>query len=95
MSPTQAMARVRHLGGTRYQAWLDAGYREYYQESYRVLHSTPYLLQKAFYDDAGTRLFFISVGVYDWSDYPQRESDAIAYQPDVQFNSHYDRTPGL
>lgn len=76
-------AYIRTLGGRQYQAYLDAGYREWFSVTF---HATPYLLQKACYDSDGERCFFINVSVWDFADH--RPENPVAYEPEVQYNSH-------
>ena len=73
--------RIRSLGGERYRAFLDAGYREYWQGGGFNWHITPYLLQKRI-DSGRDKLFFIDVWVYE-----PREGvrPVVGWQPEAQF----------
>ena len=80
--------KIRRLGGTRYQAFLDDGYREYCMEM--SLLNTPYLLQKVIRDADGVQLFFIDILVYDFSDTRTVHQRQVCFQPECQFNDHGD-----
>ena len=81
---------IRDIGGARYQAFLDAGYREFYMGM--SPWSTPYLLQKAIRNSDGIRLFFIDILVYDFSHVRTTDMQQISFQPECQFNDHVSAT---
>lgn len=85
--------RIRTVGGARYQAFLDSGYRECYTT--QSLWGTPYLLQKAIRDAAGVRLFFVDVLVYDFADFPYGREQAVGYQFEAHFTTHHSQGPGF
>jgi hypothetical protein len=77
---------IRKLGCATYQAFLDAGYREWHLGG-SSLHSTPYLLQKCIRGEDGTKLYFIDVLVYDWTEFQDRSVTDIGWQPEAHFNT--------
>lgn len=79
-------AVIRSIGGERYKSFLDAGYKEWYQNN--PYNHSPYLLQKGVYRD-GIRLFFVNVWCYDLSGHCKDHPFAI--QPECQFNVHVDQ----
>jgi hypothetical protein len=86
------LARIRKVGGKAYQAFLDAGYREFHLGTH--LHSTPYLLQKCIRGEDGTKLYFIDVFVYDWTEFQDRSLTDVGWQPEAYFNTQSEiKTP--
>ena len=79
----QRLAHIREIGGERYQAFLTAGYGEWYLES--ALHCTPYLLQKCIYGAHGDKLYYINVWVYDFQGF--RSAIPVGWQPEADFTS--------
>jgi len=63
-------AHIRQLGGAQYQAFLDAGYKDYFNLDVN-------LIQKPIYDN-GLRLFFISIRLHNWGE--------LVYEVKCDFN---------
>lgn len=68
-----------------WQKYLKAGFKTWQSESTSKLKGTKYFLQKCI-TKGKTKLFFITVYVYDFK-------DRIRYQPEVQFNTHGNQRP--
>ena len=88
------LSTIRHRGGMRYKAFLDAGYQEWYSAG-ALLRNTPYLLQKAIRDEQGLRLFFIDIFVYDLTEYQLERDEKIGYQTEANFNTHSKDMPSF
>lgn len=79
---------IRRLGGERYEAFLAAGYREWYSPG---CHMTPFLLQKAIPRPKPGILYFIDVWAYDASQY--RPGFPATFQFECQFEARSDERP--
>lgn len=84
-------ADIRHRGGSRYAAFLVAGYQELHHPG--GSRHTTYLLQKEVCRD-GHRFFYINTYVYDrWKGDTGSRARFVSYEPEVQFNAHPSQQP--
>lgn len=84
--------RIRELGGSFYQAYLDAGYREWTSSFWAESKKTPYFMNKWIYGEDGIKLFGIHITWHDWTPYGDRCPQKVSAEYDVQLNTSDGKT---